>query len=1181
MASMTWKSGLLSLLFSFGLAAGLEAATITVCATGCTTTDLQTAFNTAQPGDTILVQTTGVFTRAAGYVLPAKTCPANDATCIITVRAGVTSTGTLVASSSFPAAGIRVNPSTYAAVFPDIVANGPNEPALRTVEPGECASPPCVAKWWHLQWLEIKGNSYGGGALVLLGSWADAAGLWAGGSNVQNLKSEVPHQITLDQVYIHGDAVRGQHRCLQLGADNVIVRNSAIVDCKTEKNDGQAIAGANMSGNIALINNDLSASTETVMFGGVRPEMRQQASVLASPAPSTMGFALNHVTDLSPRQFVGVTHAGVTYPIEVNTVNGTQVTLVSALPFTPSTGDTVNWDVVPANITIQKNLIRKEASWQQPVVGTPGEVSVSPTTGGSLSPGTYYYKIVARHEVNHGVMYRSTASTELVCSVVAPNNACQLSWGAVTNVSTTYKGEYYVYKGTASGAENVRFTVLAPTVTYLDTGASGTSEAVPTTIGNRWSVKNLLELKSAQQVLIEDNVLEYVWQSQQDGYALTLTSLQEGDFDYDNVSAVVRDVTVQYNIIRHASGVLQVSSADASNKPSGVMSNLTLRHNLIYDIGTGWFDSSAAHTMMFTYGDSTPESAHLTRAPANVTIDHNTVLALGNSITLFLIFCNANTPEAATDFKFTNNIIRRQAGGGGIRYYHCTGGTQAEGTVSWDLGTTGPNRSFTKNAFALATGASYPNTANNFFPDESTLQAQFVDYAGGNYRLAGGSAWNNAGTDALDLGADVDTVTTRTATALSGDNSGSTSSTWSDLVETTASGGGIGAGTLRKTGGANGSFDAGALSTATCAADCSFTFTIDQSTAGVRVGLGTNTSPDSTGMTMFIDLGAAGSAALFDLTNSWLLDFNYVVGDTFRVERNGGFLSVYRNGTIVTPNAPGWSVSSGTTRIDVTIQDIGAGITLTGTTGFSGGGSSPIISTTSPLSAGIVGTAYSVTLAATGGTVPYTWSIDAGTLPVGLSLNASTGTISGTPTVSVTAQPVTIRVTDAASATSNKAFTLSISQSLTITSPLFMPSGMAGRAYSRTVTASGGTAPYTWAITAGTLPAGLSLNTSTGAITGTPTTPTTSKNVTLRVTDATAAQASGVFNFRINNANPRRPAYNFSEGAYFVRPEPPVAEDKVKNGDTWVDSDVSPVKHYLATVVGSCPASCTITWVEK
>jgi len=83
-----------------------------------------------------------------------------------------------------------------------------------------------------------------------------------------------------------------------------------------------------------------------------------------------------------------------------------------------------------------------------------------------------------------------------------------------------------------------------------------------------------------------------------------------------------------------------------------------------------------------------------------------------------------------------------------------------------------------------------------------------------------------------------------------------------------------------------------------------------------------------------------------------------------------------------------------------------------------------VITTASPLTAGEVGTLYSVTLAQTGLTAPLTWSLVTGSLPTGLSLS-STGVISGTPTTSASFGFV-VRVTDAAGLSCTKLFTLSI-----------------------------------------------------------------------------------------------------------------------------------------------------------
>ena len=136
--------------------------------------------------------------------------------------------------------------------------------------------------------------------------------------------------------------------------------------------------------------------------------------------------------------------------------------------------------------------------------------------------------------------------------------------------------------------------------------------------------------------------------------------------------------------------------------------------------------------------------------------------------------------------------------------------------------------------------------------------------------------------------------------------------------------------------------------------------------------------------------------------------------------------------------------------------------------------------TTSGLPNGAVGTPYSQTLAASGGTPPYTWS---GTPPAGLTL-AGNGAISGTPTT-VGTYTVNIQVTDAQSRTANRALALRIFAAVSLAS-CPAPNGFIGQPYSSTATASGGATPYTWSIASGLLPAGIQLNQANGLFAGTP-----------------------------------------------------------------------------------------------
>jgi hypothetical protein len=167
----------------------------------------------------------------------------------------------------------------------------------------------------------------------------------------------------------------------------------------------------------------------------------------------------------------------------------------------------------------------------------------------------------------------------------------------------------------------------------------------------------------------------------------------------------------------------------------------------------------------------------------------------------------------------------------------------------------------------------------------------------------------------------------------------------------------------------------------------------------------------------------------------------------------------------------------------------------------------PVTITTASLPGGTVSSAYSVTLAATGGTTPYSWSLSAGSLPAGLSLSSG-GVISGTPTASGTVS-FTVRVADSSAPAKTATANLSIAVAAGVT-PLqitttSLPDGQVSSSYSKGLTATGGTTPYTWSITAGSLPAGLSLGASTGQITGTPTATGTS-SFTVSVKDSSGPQ---------------------------------------------------------------------------
>jgi hypothetical protein len=166
----------------------------------------------------------------------------------------------------------------------------------------------------------------------------------------------------------------------------------------------------------------------------------------------------------------------------------------------------------------------------------------------------------------------------------------------------------------------------------------------------------------------------------------------------------------------------------------------------------------------------------------------------------------------------------------------------------------------------------------------------------------------------------------------------------------------------------------------------------------------------------------------------------------------------------------------------------------------------PLAIVTATLPNGTLQSTYNSTLQASGGTTPYTWSVTVGALPTGLTLNAATGQISGVPTTSGTSA-FTVTVTDSATPTpqtKSKQFSILVNPVLSV-STASLPNGTVGTAYSQQLQSSGGTAPITWSVTLGTLPTGLTLNSGTGVIFGTPTTATTS-NFTVQAADASTPQ---------------------------------------------------------------------------
>ncbi|MFA6287644.1 MAG: putative Ig domain-containing protein [Opitutaceae bacterium] len=260
-------------------------------------------------------------------------------------------------------------------------------------------------------------------------------------------------------------------------------------------------------------------------------------------------------------------------------------------------------------------------------------------------------------------------------------------------------------------------------------------------------------------------------------------------------------------------------------------------------------------------------------------------------------------------------------------------------------------------------------------------------------------------------------------------------------------------------------------------------------------------------------------------------------------------------------------------------------VTLTVTT------DTPIIINTPLSSGGTVGVAYNFAISASGSPTSYTSTV----LPAGLVFDANTGIISGVPTTAGTTQ-VLLGATDGVT-TGNSTLTITIADVATapviVNDPL-VAGGTVGDAFSFTITASGSPTSYT----ASPLPAGLSLDSLTGIISGTPTTVGTTTvtlgatnltgtgNATLTITIATTSVAPVILNTVLSASGTVDTAFNFTVAAtgtptsYTASPLPAGLSIGLTTGAiTGVPTTAGPVVVTLGATnaFGTANATLTIT----
>jgi hypothetical protein len=253
--------------------------------------------------------------------------------------------------------------------------------------------------------------------------------------------------------------------------------------------------------------------------------------------------------------------------------------------------------------------------------------------------------------------------------------------------------------------------------------------------GTPWTVKNLFELKNAQRVTVDGNVMENNWTMAQTGVAVLFTPrAEEGRMPW----AIIQDVNFTHNIIRHVASAFSILGVDDTDKTTkGVvrLHRVLIRDNLLVDVSkAAWVGHGSL------YG--------LFGATDGVTIDHNTGFEDG--------FVALADGKPTTNLTFTNNIALRGRHG-------FVGSGAAEGSAS--LEKYAPGAVFSTNAIIGGNPSLYP--AGNLFP-ASPSAVGFADLSEGKYQLAPSSRYRKKGTDGKDLGADIRALDAAIAGAVEG-----------------------------------------------------------------------------------------------------------------------------------------------------------------------------------------------------------------------------------------------------------------------------------------------------------------------------------------------------------------------------------------------------------------------------
>lgn len=512
------------------------------------------------------------------------------------------------------------------------------------------------------------------------------------GDGTETSPSQLPSDIILDRDYIHGSAFCHCKSGVRMNGIRLSVVDSYIAQFHGIGQEAQAIASWGSPGPLKIVNNYLEGAGENILIGGA----------------------------------------------------------YAALP-----------GLVQSDLEIRHNHLAKPLSWMSSVIPAPSGVSSSLAYGGSLNPGqTYYYAVGAMGPIDQfaapGLI--GALSPDQVVQPTPAGRSVTLTWNAVTYGDSTASrtpSQYVIFRTTdpPSAGANRRwvFAVFVPpslqsSYRFTESGASlpaWTTGYLP--YGYVWAVKNIFELKNAQRVWVDGNIMEGNWQNAQNGFAVLFTPrIEQGPNGALMSQNRVQDVTFSNNIVMHAGSGINVLGADnlSPQSPNPIHTRrILVRNNLFLDINGPAYNNSRGWFLLVSDG--------LPGGVSSLTLDHNTEFSSGAAAWI-------SNPQG--QLNMTNNIF-------------ASGDTfHADGIAVPDLVF---NQDFQKVIFehnAVLGGASNQFPAGNFFPS-SIAAIGFANLAATDLRVISSSPLSRHASDGLDIGAIMQVLYPATVTTMTGQSS--------------------------------------------------------------------------------------------------------------------------------------------------------------------------------------------------------------------------------------------------------------------------------------------------------------------------------------------------------------------------------------------------------------------------